>query len=160
MKKVEWNIPPSIPSLLPMEKGGKSVGYSVPFPLFFTSSLMVSLCQSAQKFDKANTHLVVPDLNQAVICTRDEIGLVSPAVIINAVHSFLVAFQSEVGWRGTKLPDLPKKNQTKTNSMWLSIFTVPKIQNMEFQRHGFIVIWRSSTTAEQITSPSPTNKQK
>lgn len=59
---------------------------------FSISSVTVLLCQSAEKFDKPNAYLVVPDLNQAVICTRNEIGLVSPAVIVNAVHSFLVAF--------------------------------------------------------------------
>lgn len=112
MKNLSWNIPPTLTSLLSMEKGGKSVGVFKSFLSFSVSSLMALLCQSTQVYEELNVYLVVPDLNQAVICTRDEIGLVPSTVIVNAVYSFLVAFQSKIGWRGAKLPYLPREKTT------------------------------------------------
>lgn len=53
--------------------------------------------QPAKAPEELNTHLVVPDLHQPVICPRNEVWLVPTTVIVNAVYSFLVAFQGEVG---------------------------------------------------------------
>lgn len=88
------------------------------FFYYFNNVFAMAVCTKV--YDKLNTYLVVPDLNQPVICTWNEIWLVSSTVIVNAVYSFLMAFQSKVGWRGAKLPHLPrekkttKQNQNKT----------------------------------------------
>lgn len=55
----------------------------------------VAACTKAP--GELGTHLVVPDLHQTVICPRNEVWLVPTTVIVNAVHSFLMAFQGEVG---------------------------------------------------------------
>lgn len=47
------------------------------------------------------SHLVVPDLDLTVICSWDEVGLVSSTVVVNTVDSFLMALQREIRRRRT-----------------------------------------------------------
>lgn len=51
-------------------------------------------------------YLIIPDLHQAIISPRYEVGLVSSAVVINTVDPLLMALQSEVGSPGAQLPHL------------------------------------------------------
>ena len=54
-------------------------------------------------------YLVVPDLHKPVICSRDEVRLVSPCIVVHAVSSFLVAIQREVRVGRPQLPHLNKE---------------------------------------------------
>ena len=40
--------------------------------------------------------LIVPNFDHAVVGTRDEIGLVTASVVVDAVDALLVAFKSEI----------------------------------------------------------------
>lgn len=42
-------------------------------------------------------YLIVPDLGQAVVRPRYEVGLVSTTVVADTVHPLVVTLQSEVG---------------------------------------------------------------
>ena len=50
--------------------------------------------------------LVIPDLDEPVVCTADEVRLVAAMVVVHAVHALLVTVQGKVGRRRAQLPDL------------------------------------------------------
>ena len=51
-------------------------------------------------------HLVIPDLDQTVVSPRDEVRLVTAAVIIDTVDPFLMTFQCKIRRRRPELPNL------------------------------------------------------
>lgn len=138
--------------------------------LMLTTETWCQMWQPAKAPEELNTHLVVPDLHQPVICPRNEVWLVPTTVIVNAVYSFLMAFQGEVGRWWSELPHLARKDPTKHNRVYSvpfvsrsplanmagihRYFTSPKRNNTEFQRHSCFLRWKTSTTAQQTTSPS------
>ena len=44
-------------------------------------------------------YLVVPDFHQTIVATRDEVRLITAGVVVHAVHTLLVAFESEIRLR-------------------------------------------------------------
>lgn len=51
-------------------------------------------------------YLIVPYFNKTVICTWNEVWFITTTVVIDAIHAFLMSFQSEVWWGRTQLPNL------------------------------------------------------
>ena len=50
--------------------------------------------------------LVVPNFSSKVVRSRNKIGLIGSTVVVQTVHSFVVADESEVGLSGAQLPHL------------------------------------------------------
>lgn len=53
-------------------------------------------------------YLIVPYFHKTVICSWDEVWLVTTTVVINAIHTFLMSLQSEVWGRWAQLPHLQR----------------------------------------------------
>jgi len=51
-------------------------------------------------------HLVIPDLDQTVVRSRDQVRLVTAVVVVDTVDALLVTFQREVRRTGAEVPDL------------------------------------------------------
>lgn len=92
--------------------------------LMLTTETWCQMWQPAKAPEELSTYLVVPDLHQPVICPRNEVWLVPTTVIVNAVYSFLVAFQGEVGRWWSELPHLARKDPTKHNRVYSVTFCV------------------------------------
>lgn len=119
----------------------------------------VSACTKTS--EELSTHLVVPDLHQAVICPRNEVWLVPTTVVVNAVHSFLMAFQGEIGRGWSKLPHLTSKTQPLVPSNLLCpghpwhtqqvSRSTSQVQREVTQnsKHNCFLRWKTSTTAQQ-----------
>jgi len=50
--------------------------------------------------------LIVPYLNKAIICSRNQIWFITTMIIINTVHTFLMAFESKIRCWWSQLPNL------------------------------------------------------
>lgn len=53
-------------------------------------------------------YLIVPYFHKTVICSWDEVWLVTTTVVINAIHAFFMSLQSEVWWWWAQLPHLQR----------------------------------------------------
>ena len=54
----------------------------------------------------ARFRLVVPHFDQSVVCTGDEVGSITPSVVIDGVDPPFVSLQGEIGNRGAQRPHL------------------------------------------------------
>ena len=63
----------------------------------------------SQQYEQTLIYQVIPDFNEPIVGSRHDVRFISPCIIIQTVHSLLMAFQGEVCCLGTKMPNLSKK---------------------------------------------------
>lgn len=52
------------------------------------------------------SHLIIPNFYQSIICTRNQIWLIPPSIVVHTISTLLMTFQSKVGCWRAKLPNL------------------------------------------------------